>query len=168
MWRKPSIATRSHLKGALAIGHVRYSTAGESQLSNAQPILIDCAHGQIAICHNGDLVNARELRDELVRQGSIFQSSSDTEVILHLYARSRARQIEDAIVESVAQVQGAFSLVMLTRDRLVAVRDPHGFRPLALGRLGDAYVVCSETCAMDLIGASYVRDVEPGEVLIVS
>jgi amidophosphoribosyltransferase len=158
----------SHLRGPLAIGHVRYSTAGESQLSNAQPILIDCAHGQIAICHNGNLVNARELRDELVRQGSIFQSSSDTEVILHLYARSRARQIEDAIVESVAQVQGAFSLVMLTRDRLVAVRDPHGFRPLALGRLGDAYVVCSETCAMDLIGASYVRDVEPGEVLVVS
>jgi amidophosphoribosyltransferase len=158
----------SHLKGPLAIGHVRYSTAGESKLSNAQPILIDCAHGQIAICHNGNLVNARELRDELVRQGSIFQSGSDTEVILHLYARSRARAIEDAIVESVAQIQGAFSLVMLTKDRLIAVRDPHGFRPLALGRLGDAYVVCSETCAMDLIGATYERDVEPGEVLIIS
>jgi amidophosphoribosyltransferase len=158
----------SHLKGPLAIGHVRYSTAGESQLSNAQPILIDCAHGQIAVCHNGNLVNARELRDELVRQGSIFQSGSDTEVILHLYARSRARNIDDAIVESVAQIQGAFSLVMLTRDRLIAVRDPHGFRPLALGRLDDAYVVCSETCAMDLIGATYERDVEPGEVLIIS
>ena len=160
--------TLSHLKGPLAIGHVRYSTAGESKLSNAQPILIDCAHGQIAICHNGNLVNARELRDDLVRRGSIFQSGSDTEVILHLYARSQARHVEDAIVESVAQVQGAFSLVMLTRDRLIAVRDPHGFRPLALGRLGDAYVVCSETCAMDLIGATYERDVEPGEVLIVS
>ncbi|HEV3057245.1 MAG TPA: amidophosphoribosyltransferase [Vicinamibacterales bacterium] len=158
----------SQLKGPLSIGHVRYSTAGESKLSNAQPILIDCAHGQIAICHNGNIVNARELRDELVRQGSIFQSSSDTEVILHLYARSKARSIVDAIVESVAQVQGAFSLAMLTRDHLIAVRDPHGFRPLALGRLGDAYVVCSETCAMDLIGATYVRDVEPGEVLIVS
>ena len=158
----------SQLKGPLSIGHVRYSTAGESKLSNAQPILIDCAHGQIAICHNGNIVNARELRDELVRQGSIFQSSSDTEVILHLYARSKARNIVDAIVESVAQVQGAFSLAMLTRDHLIAVRDPHGFRPLALGRLGDAYVVCSETCAMDLIGATYVRDVEPGEVLIVS
>jgi amidophosphoribosyltransferase len=158
----------SHLKGSTAIGHVRYSTAGESKLSNAQPILIDCAHGQIAICHNGNLVNARELRDELVRQGSIFQSNSDTEVILHLYARSRAPSIEDAIVESIAQVQGAFSLAMLTEDRLVAVRDPHGFRPLALGRLGDAYVVCSETCAMDLIGATYERDVEPGEVLIIS
>jgi amidophosphoribosyltransferase len=156
------------LKGSLAIGHVRYSTAGESRLSNAQPILIDCAHGQIAICHNGNLVNARELKDELVRQGSIFQSGSDTEVILHLYARSRARNVDDAIVESVSQVQGAFSLVMLTPDRLIALRDPHGFRPLALGRLGDAYVVCSETCAMDLIGATYERDVEPGEVLIIS
>ncbi|HEV2985020.1 MAG TPA: amidophosphoribosyltransferase [Vicinamibacterales bacterium] len=160
--------TLSELPGALGIGHVRYSTAGESKLLNAQPILIDCAHGQIAICHNGNLVNARELRDELVRQGSIFQSNSDTEVILHLYAKSKARNVEDAIVESVSQAQGAFSLVMLTRDRLVAIRDPHGFRPLALGRLGEAYVVCSETCAMDLIGATYERDVEPGEVLIIS
>jgi amidophosphoribosyltransferase len=158
----------SHLKGPLAIGHVRYSTAGESKLSNAQPILIDCAHGQIAICHNGNLVNARELRDELVRQGSIFQSGSDTEVILHLYARSKAHDVEEAIVESIARVQGAFSLVLLTRDRLIAVRDPHGFRPLALGRLGNAYVVCSETCALDLIGAAYERDVEPGEVLVIS
>jgi amidophosphoribosyltransferase len=161
-------AALSQLPGPLAIGHVRYSTAGESKLSNAQPILIDCAHGQIALCHNGNLVNARELRDDLVRQGSIFQSSSDTEVILHLYARSKACAVQDAIVESVSQVQGAFSLVMLTRDRLVAVRDPHGFRPLALGRLDDAYVVCSETCAMDLIGATYERDVEPGEVLVIS
>jgi amidophosphoribosyltransferase len=160
--------TLSRLPGTAAIGHVRYSTAGESKLSNAQPILIDCNHGQIALCHNGNLVNARELRDDLVRQGSIFQSSSDTEVILHLYARSKASTVEDAIVESVKQVQGAFSLALLTRDRLVAVRDPHGFRPLALGRLGDAVVVASETCAMDLIGATYVRDVEPGEVLVVS
>src|SRR5437762_5714996 len=158
----------AQLPGMRAIGHVRYSTAGESKLANAQPILIDCAHGQIAICHNGNLVNARELRDQLVSQGSIFQSNSDTEVILHLYARSKARTVEDAIVESVSQVQGAFSLVMLTRDRLVAVRDPHGFRPLALGRLDDAWVVCSETCAMDLIGATYERDVQPGEILIIS
>jgi amidophosphoribosyltransferase len=160
--------TLSALPGPASIGHVRYSTAGESGLLNAQPILIDCAHGQIALCHNGNLVNARELRDELVQQGSIFQSNSDTEVILHLYARSKAHNIEDAIVESVAQVQGAFSLVMLTRDRLIAVRDPHGFRPLALGRLDNAIVICSETCAMDLIGATYERDIEPGEVLIVS
>ncbi len=160
--------TLSKLAGPISIGHVRYSTAGESKLLNAQPILIDCAHGQIALCHNGNIVNARELRDDLVQQGSIFQSSSDTEVILHLYARSKGRTVEDAIVESVSQVQGAFSLVMLTKDKLIAVRDPHGFRPLALGRLDDAYVVCSETCAMDLIGATYVRDIEPGEIVIVS
>jgi len=160
--------TLSKLSGPISIGHVRYSTQGESKLLNAQPILIDCAHGQIALCHNGNIVNARELRDDLVQQGSIFQSNSDTEVILHLYARSKARSVEDAIVESVAQVQGAFSLVMLTKDRLIAVRDPHGFRPLALGRLDDAWVICSETCAMDLIGATYERDVEPGEIVIIS
>src|SRR5438876_3356432 len=107
--------TLAELPGQLAIGHVRYSTAGESKLSNAQPILIDCAHGQIAVCHNGNLVNARELRDDLVRQGSIFQSNSDTEVVLHLYARSKAPTVEDAIVESISQVQGAFSLALLTR-----------------------------------------------------
>jgi amidophosphoribosyltransferase len=156
------------LPGRSAIGHVRYSTAGESRLANAQPFLIDCAHGQISICHNGNLVNADGLRNELVKQGSIFQSGSDTEVVLHLYARSAARSIEDAVVESVTQVQGAFSFLMLTADRMIAVRDPHGFRPLALGRLGDATVVCSETCALDLIGATYVRDVEPGEVLIIT
>ena len=155
------------LPGPIAIGHVRYSTAGESQLSNAQPILIECAHGQIAIGHNGNLVNASELRELLVKQGSIFQSSTDTEVVLHLYARSKGATVEDAIVESVSQVQGAFSLVMMTKDRLIAVRDPHGFRPLALGRLEDAYVVCSETCAMDLIGATYIRDIEPGELLVI-
>jgi amidophosphoribosyltransferase len=158
----------NQLSGPMAIGHVRYSTAGESRLANAQPFLIECGHGQIAICHNGNLVNAGELRDELVQQGSIFQSSSDTEVVLHLYARSKATSIEDALIESVTQARGAFSFLLLTKDRLVAVRDPHGFRPLALGRLDDAFVVCSETCAMDLIGATYVRDVEPGEVLIIS
>jgi amidophosphoribosyltransferase len=160
--------TLAALPGSMAVGHVRYSTAGQSSVANAQPFLIECAHGQMAICHNGNLVNATELRDALVGQGSIFQSSTDTEVILHLYARSRAATVEDAVIDAVSQVQGAFSLAMMTRDRLIAVRDPHGFRPLALGRLGDAYVVCSETCAMDLIGATYVRDIEPGEVLIVS
>ena len=156
------------LGGRAAIGHVRYSTYGDSRVINAQPILIDCAHGQIALCHNGNLVNAGELRDELVGKGSIFQTNSDTEVVLHLYARSTARTEEDAIVESVSRVQGAFSLAMLTPKGLIAVRDPHGFRPLALGRLGDAYVVCSETCAMDLIGATYERDIEPGEVLVIN
>ena len=160
--------TLAGLPGSMAIGHVRYSTAGQSSVANAQPFLIDCAHGQMSICHNGNLVNATEVRDALVRQGSIFQSSTDTEVILHLYARSRAATVEEAVVDAVSQVQGAFSLAMMTRDRVIAVRDPHGFRPLALGRLGDAYVVCSETCAMDLIGATYVRDVEPGEILIIT
>ena len=157
----------SELPGRSAIGHVRYSTFGDSRIVNAQPILIDCAHGQIALGHNGNLVNAGELREQLVREGSIFQTNSDTEVILHLYAKSVAETVEDAIVESVSQVSGAFSLVMLTPENLIAVRDPHGFRPLALGRIGDTYVVCSETCAMDLIGAEYVREVEPGEVLVI-
>ncbi len=156
------------LPGHLAIGHTRYSTAGESRLSNAQPFLIDCAHGQIAVAHNGNLVNARELREELVRAGAIFQTSSDTEVLLHLYARSKAPSIEEALIESVSQIRGAFSLALLTKDRLVAVRDPNGFRPLALGKLGDSWIVCSETCALDLIGATYVRDVEPGELLVIS
>ena len=163
-----SEATLEKLPGHLAIGHTRYSTAGESTLENAQPFLIECAHGQIAVAHNGNLVNARELRDELVRGGSIFQSSSDTEVILHLYARSRAATVEDALVESISQIRGAYSLALLTPNRLIAARDPHGFRPLALGRMADAWIVCSETCAMDLIGATYVRDVEPGEVLVIT
>jgi amidophosphoribosyltransferase len=155
------------LQGSAAIGHVRYSTAGESTLANAQPILIECVHGPIAVCHNGNLVNERESRAWLSRQGAIFQTSSDTEVFLHLFARSKAARVEDALVEAVSRAEGAFSLLFLTRDRLVAVRDPHGFRPMALGRLGDAWVVCSETCAMDLIGATYVRDVEPGEMLVI-
>ena len=155
------------LGGDTAIGHVRYSTAGDSLIVNAQPILIDCVHGEIALCHNGNLINAAELRADLVRQGHIFQTSSDTEVVLHLYARSRAAIPEDAIVEAVTQVRGAFSLVLLTKDHLIAVRDPYGFRPLVLGALGDAAVVCSETCALDLIDARYVRDVEPGELLVI-
>ena len=156
------------LGGHLAIGHTRYSTAGESRIENAQPFLIDCAHGQIAVAHNGNIVNARELRDELVRAGSIFQTTSDTEVVLHLYARSKAPSVEEAIVESVSQISGAFSMVLLTKNRLIAARDPHGFRPLALGRFNDAWIVCSETCALDLIGATYVRDVDPGEILVIS
>ena len=158
----------NELSGSLAIGHVRYSTAGESNLVNAQPILIDCSHGEISLCHNGNIVNATELRQQLVQEGSIFQTNSDTEVILHLYARSQAAAAEDAIIESVSQIRGAFSIVMLTKEKLIAVRDPHGFRPLAVGRLGDATIVCSETCALDLIGATYIRDVEPGEVLVIS
>ena len=161
-------AALGKLPGHLAIGHTRYSTAGESKLENAQPFVFDCAHGQIAVAHNGNLVNAQELRDDLVWTGSIFQTSSDTEVILHLYARSRAASIEDALVESIAQVRGAYSLALLTKNRLIAARDPNGFRPLALGRLGDAWIVCSETCALDLIGATYERDVAPGEIVVIS
>ena len=157
----------SALVGTMAVGHVRYSTAGESRLANAGPLMSACAHGEIAICHNGNLVNAGELKDEMVRDGAIFQTSTDSEVILHLYARSKAPTIEEAIIEALSQVRGAFSLTILTKDKLIAVRDPHGFRPLVMGRLGDAVVMCSETCALDLIGASYVRDIEPGEVFVV-
>lgn len=160
--------TLEKLPGHLAIGHTRYSTAGDSKIENAQPFLIDCAHGQIAVAHNGNLVNAGELRDRLVQAGSIFQTSSDTEVVLHLYARSKAPSVEEALVESISQLSGAFSLALLTKNRLIAARDPHGFRPLAIGRLDEAWIVCSETCALDLIGATYVRDVEPGELVIVS
>jgi amidophosphoribosyltransferase len=159
--------TLSTLPGHIAIGHTRYSTAGESKLSNAQPILIDCVHGQVGICHNGNIVNANEVRDRLVRAGSIFQTNSDTEVVLHLYARSQAGSVEDALVESITQLTGAFSFALITKDSMIAVRDPHGFRPLALGKLGDGWAVTSETCGLDLIGATYIRDVEPGEVLII-
>ena len=157
----------SGLVGSMAVGHVRYSTAGSSKLANAGPLVIDCAHGEIALCHNGNLVNATELKDEMVGNGAIFQTTTDSEAILHLYARSKAPTAEDAIVDALLQVRGAFSLTIMTKDKLIAVRDPHGFRPLVLGRLGDATVVCSETCALDLIGATYVRDIEPGEVYIV-
>jgi amidophosphoribosyltransferase len=159
--------TLATLPGHVAIGHTRYSTAGESKLLNAQPIVIECVHGQVGVCHNGNIVNANEIRDRLVKQGSIFQTSSDTEVLVHLYARSQAGNFADALVESVGQLSGAFSFAVLVKDHLIAARDPHGFRPMALGRLGDAWVVASETCALDLIGATYLRDVEPGEVVIV-
>ncbi|OFW14391.1 MAG: amidophosphoribosyltransferase [Acidobacteria bacterium RIFCSPLOWO2_02_FULL_67_21] len=161
-------AALSTLPGYLAMGHVRYSTAGESRLANAQPIVVDSVHGQFGICHNGNLVNAGELRGELVREGAIFQTSSDTEVVVHLFARSREEGSERAIVDAISQVRGAFSFVMMTKDRLIGVRDPNGFRPLVLGRLGDAWVMCSETCALDLIGATYLRDVDPGEFIIIS
>ena len=160
-------ATLATLPGHIAIGHTRYSTAGESKLSNAQPIVIECVHGQVGVCHNGNIVNANEIRERLVHDGSIFQTNSDTEVFVHLYARSQAGTFSEAIVESMAKLAGAFSFAVITKDHLVAARDPHGFRPLALGRLGDAWVVCSETCALDLINATYVRDVEPGEVVVI-
>ena len=156
------------LEGDAAIGHVRYSTAGSSLLHNAQPILITCQHGQIAMAHNGNLVNATEIRTGLEKIGSIFNSNSDTEVILHLIAKSTESKLEHAVVEALKQVQGAYSCVFLAKDLLIGVRDPYGFRPLMMGRLGESTVFASETCAFDLVGATYERDVEPGEVIIVN
>jgi amidophosphoribosyltransferase len=154
------------LKGMAAVGHVRYSTAGSSHLVNAQPILIAYHSGEIAIGHNGNLVNAAQLRTDLERAGSIFQSTSDTEVILHLIARSHFQNLDDAITDALGRVEGAFSVVFLARDRIVAVRDPRGFRPLSIGRVDGAWCVASESCAFVLIGAELVRDVEPGEMVI--
>jgi amidophosphoribosyltransferase len=155
------------LKGDRAIGHVRYSTAGDTITANAQPLVIECHRGPIAIGHNGNLVNAALLRYELEAAGSIFQCTSDTEVILHLYARSHRERLEDAIAATLSKVMGAFSLLFLTRDALVAARDPWGFRPLVIGKLEGAFIVCSETCALDLIDAEFVREVEPGELVVV-
>jgi amidophosphoribosyltransferase len=155
------------LPGDRAMGHVRYSTAGDTVSENAQPILIDCHRGPIALGHNGNLVNAAVLRHELEAAGSIFQSTSDTEVVLHLYARSHRERLEDAIAASLTKVMGAFSLLFLTPATMVAARDPWGFRPLVLGKLEGAWIVCSETCALDLIDAEYVRDVQPGELVLV-
>jgi len=150
------------LPGNLAIGHTRYSTAGDKALLNAQPILIDCNKGKVALGHNGNLTNASEWRRRLEHRGSIFQTNSDTEVIVHLIARSQARNLSGALGDALNQVEGAYSLVMLTADELYAVRDPRGFRPLNLGKLRDAWLVASETCAFDLPNAQYVREIEPG------
>ena len=156
------------LPGHRAIGHVRYSTAGSSNLKNAQPIMATTARGPIAIAHNGNLTNADALRRKMERDGAIFQSSSDTEVILHLLARAPAGSLEEQITHALAQVTGAYSLLILTLDALYAIRDPYGFRPLTLGRLRDAHIVASETCALDLMEASFERDVEPGELVVIS
>jgi len=153
------------LRGDSALGHVRYSTAGESAIRNAQPILIDCWRGPIALAHNGNLTNAASLRNELERDGAIFHSTCDSEVILHLISRSRRRTLQEAFIEALRMVKGAFSLVLLTPEYILAARDPRGFRPLSIGRVKDSYVVASETCAFDLINAEYLRDVEPGEVV---
>ncbi|HEU0105880.1 MAG TPA: amidophosphoribosyltransferase [Vicinamibacteria bacterium] len=155
------------LVGDKAMGHVRYSTAGDTVAANAQPILIECHRGPIALGHNGNIVNASILRHELEAAGSIFQSTSDTEVVLHLYARSHRETLEDAIAASLSKVMGAFSLLFLTKDALVAARDPWGFRPLVIGKLEGATIVASETCALDLIDAEYVREVAPGELIVI-
>lgn len=158
----------SKLPGNTAIGHVRYSTTGSSNLANAQPYMVDFSRGQVAIAHNGNLVNAQILRDELEAYGAIFGSTTDSEIFIHLMAKPEYKTREDCILGAIKRVDGAYSCAMLMDDWLIAFRDPHGFRPLSLGKLGDAYVVASETCAFDLIDAEYVRDVEPGEVIIIN
>ena len=158
----------ARLPGDAAIGHTRYSTTGDTSLINAQPIIIDCNKGKLALAHNGNLTNAADWRRKLEHRGSIFQTTSDTEVIVHLIARSAARNLSGAIGDALNQLEGAYSLVLLTREELYAIRDPRGFRPLALGKLGAAWMVASETCAFDLLGAEYVRDVEPGELVRIS
>ena len=160
------------LPGDLAIGHTRYSTTGDTALRNAQPFSVDCNKGKIAVAHNGNITNAAELRRELESDGSIFQASSDTEVILHLVARSRERTLAAALREALLQLEGAFSLVFLAEDQIIVARDPNGFRPLAMAQMElpedrRAYVFASETCAFDLIGATYERDVKPGELVVV-
>jgi amidophosphoribosyltransferase len=168
----PSVLAQ--LPGDIAIGHTRYSTAGDKALLNAQPIMVDCNKGKIALGHNGNLTNAAEWRRKLEHRGSIFQTNSDTEVIVHLIARSQARNLSGALGDALNQVEGAYSLLVLTPDELYAVRDPRGFRPLVLGKLPatdtnpETWMVASETCAFDLLNAQYVREIEPGEMVRIS
>jgi amidophosphoribosyltransferase len=157
----------ARLPGEAAIGHVRYSTAGKVSLNEAQPFTVKCSFGQVALCHNGNLPDASEVRRQLEREGAIFSSTSDTEVVLHRIARSRADSLPDAIIEALRHDEGAFSMLFVTPTNLIAVRDPRGFRPLCLGVLDGAMVLASETCAFDLIGATYLRDIKPGEMVIV-
>jgi amidophosphoribosyltransferase len=154
------------LRGRQALGHVRYSTTGGTSVRNVQPMFADLAGGGIALAHNGNLTNAVALRDELVHEGAIFQSTSDTETIIHLIARSRYTPVVDKLIDALKQVEGAYSLVGLTAKKLIGVRDPWGVRPLVLGELDGAPILTSETCALDIIGASFVRDIEPGEVVV--
>lgn len=154
------------LKGNMAIGHTRYSTAGDDSILDAQPVFARYDLGEMAIVHNGNLTNAKEVRDALIKKGAIFQTFMDTENLIHLIAKSDQLHLTDRIIDAVKKIEGAFSLVFLSRSKMFAMRDRFGFRPLSLGRLGDGYVVASETCAFDLIGAEFIRDVEPGELLI--
>ena len=155
------------LDGTIGIGHVRYSTTGGSEIKNAQPFQVDYSRGSLAIAHNGNLVNTRELRDRLEQAGSIFQSTMDSEIIVHLIAKSQSATFEDALTDSVLKLKGAYSLVLLTQTQLIGIRDPSGFRPLCLGKLNGSYVLASETCALDLIHAEYIREVDAGEIVII-
>jgi len=159
--------TLCKLPGHLAIGHVRYSTTGSSVISNAQPFLVHHADEYYALGHNGNLINAQALRSELEDRGSIFQSTMDSEVIIHLMAHYLKDGLEHALTKALAQVKGSYSLVIMTKDKVIAARDPHGFRPLSLGQINGGWVIASETCAFDLVGARYLRDVKPGEILII-
>ena len=154
--------------GPMAVGHTRYSTTGSSHLRNAQPLTVDCACGQIAIAHNGNLTNAARLREELEARGSIFQTSVDSEIILHLMAQPVLNGEANNLVQTLRRIEGAYSLVIMTEKELIGVRDPHGFRPLCLGKIDDAWVLASETCALDLIHAKFVRDIEPGEIVVIN
>lgn len=156
----------NNLAGRLAIGHTRYSTAGDTNLKNAQPITVSCQKGEVALAHNGNLVNAPSIRRELEARGDIFQTTSDSEVILHYFARSKQTGIPESLADALDKVVGAYSLVVLLKDCVLGIRDPRGFRPLVLGRLDDAYVLASETCAFDLINATPLREVEPGEMVL--
>jgi amidophosphoribosyltransferase len=156
------------LEGASAIGHNRYSTAGRTLLKNTQPLVVEFGSGGLAVAHNGNIVNAIELREELEQRGSIFQSTVDTEVIIHLIAGATGDRLVDRVIAAMSRVRGAYSLLFLSRNEMIAVRDPNGFRPLVLGRIKDATIIASETCALDLIGAEYVREIEPGEVVVAS
>lgn len=160
-----SAETIEALKGHTAIGHNRYATTGETLLRNVQPLYADLDTGGFALAHNGNLTNAQTLRQDLVRGGALFQSTTDTEVILHLMATSKKSGLAGRLVDALSQIQGAYSLVALSREEIIGVRDPHGIRPLVLGRLGDAHILASETCALDIIGADFVRDIEPGEMI---
>ena len=155
------------IPGDIAIGHNRYSTAGTSSLKNVQPIMVNFSMGSLAIAHNGNLVNAQELRDELEKKGAIFQSTADSEVVVHLIASSSGT-LHDRLIETIRKISGAYSILLMNEDELVAIRDPFGFRPLSIGEVDGAYVLASETCAFDLIGAKYIRDVEPGEMVIIN
>lgn len=158
----------ANLTGNVSIGHVRYSTTGGTGLHNAQPLVFNYAGGELAIATNGNLVNAARIRRELEKTGSIFQTTTDTEVIAHLIARSNCATLEDAIKQALNRIVGAYALLILTNDRLIALQDPHSLRPLSMARLGDAYLLSSETCAFDVVGAEFVREVEPGEMLVLS
>jgi amidophosphoribosyltransferase len=160
--------TLKRLTGTKAIGHVRYSTAGETHIKNAQPLAVDYELGSVAVAHNGNFTNYEEVRSRLESEGSIFQSTTDSEVLVHLIARSRQLTPVDRIADALQEVRGAFSIMFLTPDEVIAVRDPHGFRPLSMGRTKDAYVFASEPPAFDLIGAEYMRDLEPGEMVVVT